>query len=237
MAEDYRPATVLARVTMVFLGLACLAAVAGLALNYLTLKILLDLEARFTSPFMRLDRLEAAQALIDGLGLLALLATALPFLIWLHRVSGNARALGIDDLPTSPGLAVGYWFVPFLNLIMPPKVVADLWRASAAEAEPGTWQDAEVPSWIILWWLLLIMPYFIGMAARALGSKVVDLDGVELLIWADSARGLCWTVSGILAILIVREIDWRQRQRAALSGRSLDPGALGAASAAPEVGD
>ncbi len=60
MAEEYRPATVLARLAMVFLGLTSLAWVAGLVLNYLTLRILLDFEARFASPFMRLDRLEAA---------------------------------------------------------------------------------------------------------------------------------------------------------------------------------
>ncbi len=237
MARSYRPATVPARVAMVFLGLSCLVAVAGLILNYLTLRIVPEIDSGFASTMPRLDRLEAAQALTNAVSIWALLVTAVPFLLWLHRASGNARALGIENLPTSPGLAVGYWFVPFLNLIMPPKVVADLWRASAAEAEPGTWQDAAVPSWIILWWLLFVMAHFIGMMARALGSKASDLAGVELLIWADSARGLCWIASGILAILIVREIDWRQRQRAALRAPAPDPGALDALPTSPQVGD
>jgi hypothetical protein len=222
---------------MVLLGLSCLVAVAGLVLNYLTLRIVLEIDSGFASPLLRLDRLEAAQALTNALGMPALLAAAVPFLIWLHRASGNARALGIENLPTSPGLAVGYWFIPLLNLIMPPKVVGDLLRASAAEAEPETWQDAEIPSWIILWWLLFVMAHFIGMVARTLESEATDLAGVELLIWADSARGLCWTVSGILAILIVREIDWRQRQRAALQGQVPGSDALDPAPASPQVGD
>ncbi len=237
MARSYKPAKVLARVTTVFLGLSCLVGAAGLILNYLTLRLVPEIDSGFASTMSRLDRLEAGQALTNAVSIWALLVTAVPFLVWLHRASGNARALGIENLPTSPGLAVGYWFVPFMNLIMPPKVVADLWRASAAEAEPETWQDAAVPSWIILWWLLFVMAHFIGMMARALGSKANDLAGVELLIWADSARGLCWIASGILAILIVREIDWRQRQRAALLPPSPDAGALDAVPASPQVGD
>ena len=237
MAGDYRSTTALARVTMVFLGLSCLIAVASLAFNYLTLRVVLEVDSGFAPALLRLERLDAAQGLTSMLGTLALLVTAVPFLFWLHRASGNARALGIDNLPTSPGLAVGYWFIPLMNLIMPPKVVGDLWRASATEAEPETWQDAEVPSWIILWWLLFVMAHFIGLLARTLGSEANDLAGVELLIWADSARGLCWISAGILAILIVREIDWRQKQRAARRSQLPATTALDTGPSSPQVGD
>ena len=237
MARDYQPATVLARVAIVFLGLSCLVAVAGLVLNYLTLRILLDLEGGFARQLVDLDRLETAQVAVNGLSLLVLIAAAVPFLIWIHQASGNARALGIDNLPTSPGFAVGYWFIPVLNLIMPPKIIGDLWRASAVEAEPEAWQDAEVPSWIIVWWLLFLMAHFIGMATAALESRAVDLAGVKLLIWGDLTRGLCWIAAGILAILIVREIDWRQSQRA--SARSISSGSdvLDTGPASPQIGD
>ncbi len=226
MSGTYHPASASAKVAMLLLGLSCLVAMADLVLSLAILGILLDIEAGVAGGLQGLDRLESAQTVTKALSRLALVAAAWPFLLWLYRASVNAIALGIDNLPTSPGFAVGYWFIPVLNYIMPPKIVGDLWRASAVEAERETWQDAEVPSWIIVWWLFFLMAHFIGLATLILGAEAVDLDGVKLLIWADMTRGLCWTASGILAILILREIDWRQRQRATAqrSARSVAPG-------------
>ena len=49
------------------------------------------------------------------------LATAVVFGIWIVRANKNARALGAKNLSASPGWALGYFFVPILNLWKPFK--------------------------------------------------------------------------------------------------------------------
>ena len=73
----------------------------------------------------------------NGVGLFQLvrglvqLATAIVFFIWLYRANANVRALGADDMMGSPGLGVGWFFIPLANLFMPYMTVRDIWRASA----------------------------------------------------------------------------------------------------------
>lgn len=45
--------------------------------------------------------------------------TVVFFLIWLNRSYKNLTPLGAQDLAYSSGWAVGYWFIPFVNLVRP----------------------------------------------------------------------------------------------------------------------
>src|SRR5439155_11350703 len=53
-------------------------------------------------------------ALVGLLGV----ATELTWLFWQHRVTRNVWARG-HPIKTSPGWAVGWWFIPIANLWMP----------------------------------------------------------------------------------------------------------------------
>ena len=52
------------------------------------------------------DRLLAIVQLLTWLVSLSL------FLIWFYRANANARAMGAEDLMGSPGLSVGWFFIP-----------------------------------------------------------------------------------------------------------------------------
>ena len=54
------------------------------------------------------------------------------FLLWLHRASKNVPALGNSRqrVEYSPGWAVGSFFVPFVNLVVPYKAVREVWEKS-----------------------------------------------------------------------------------------------------------
>src|SRR5579883_37701 len=56
---------------------------------------------------------------LSALELLVLLACCVTFLIWVYRTYGNLRAFGATGLSSSPGWAVGYYFIPILWFYKP----------------------------------------------------------------------------------------------------------------------
>lgn len=87
-------------------------------------------------------------AVIALVELVLYLPTAIIFLYWLHRSYRNLRELHAGELRFTPGWAVGYWFVPVLNLWRPKQVLDDLWRGTR---EPRA-DSASKSTLIALWW-------------------------------------------------------------------------------------
>ena len=64
----------------------------------------------------------------------ARIITAVTFLMWIFRASRNLRPLGTQNQRYSPEGAVGWWFVPVANLLIPYKVVKELSVGSHPQA-------------------------------------------------------------------------------------------------------
>src|SRR4051812_38912574 len=69
--------------------------------------------------------------LLELVQLALFIATVVTFLRWLHRAVRLAGTIDAD-VGVTPGWAVGYWFVPFLNLYRPYQVVNHLAAAIGA---------------------------------------------------------------------------------------------------------
>ncbi len=63
------------------------------------------------------------------------------FLMWLFRTYKNLEPLGSENIRFTPGWSVGWWFIPFANLVMPFKAVRGVW----SESDPATVGDEELP--------------------------------------------------------------------------------------------
>ncbi len=83
----------------------------------------------------RTIELEHGASVPAGLGIIGIaafleiplrLATIVLFLIWIYRAFGNLSVLKARNLEFSPGWAVGWWFIPFANLVKPFQVVGEL---------------------------------------------------------------------------------------------------------------
>jgi hypothetical protein len=48
------------------------------------------------------------------------------FVIWVHRMQANTFALGVLGLRYTPAWAVGWYFVPIVNLWMPYRVMREI---------------------------------------------------------------------------------------------------------------
>lgn len=70
------------------------------------------------------------------LELIIYLTTVVFFCIWLYRAYNNLRAFYASRrLTYSPGWAVGSFFIPFANLIIPYRAVRETWQKSGPPEE------------------------------------------------------------------------------------------------------
>jgi hypothetical protein len=192
--------------------------------------------ARGSDVAQTLDLLDAAY----GLAALLVLPTAFAFLAWLSRSVDNAPPLGAGTPETSPAASIGWWFVPFANLVMPYRIVRDLLdRLAVPWLQPGRVA-------VLSWWLLFIIGYLLRSTATA--ATRLQTRTLDELVDRTTAAGVLAALGSVLlvssaveGIRIVREIQKRAEFREAYLGRAAPgpwaqagmPGAYGAPVSAP----
>ncbi|MDO8586752.1 MAG: DUF4328 domain-containing protein [Armatimonadota bacterium] len=142
-----------------------------------------------------------------GLQFLAYLCASVFFLVWIHRAHQNLSAFDMQGLSYSPAWAVGWFFVPILNLFQPYHVAVEIWKASDPRlGNDRHWQTAR-SSWLIgCWWVLFVLMN----VAHGISSKLSDASSA---IWGLVISEILGIAAAILAVLLVRAIDSRQEQR------------------------
>jgi hypothetical protein len=143
--------------------------------------------------------------------LLSVVALAPCFIVWCWRAAKNQQALGRAPERLGAGWAIGGWFIPFANFVIPVLVVQDLWRGSDAAIAAGDprWRIAE-RSWLVGWWWgLFLVPLVVGFGADAQDAttELSTLRGQNLLALVAMLAAF---VATLLGLLVVRRIDDRQ---------------------------
>ncbi|PYP48918.1 MAG: hypothetical protein DMD45_16655 [Gemmatimonadetes bacterium] len=156
-------------------------------------------------------RADARSRAIGTLNLVALACTAVLWLVWLHRAYTNLVFVGSKRVRFSPTWAVGYWFIPFVNLVRAYQVMKDLWLRSESRNDRDGYDDLPAPVLLRGWWGMSLAwaglePVFTSLARDARTAEQLS-DATHLGI----AVGAVGIVATVLAIRVVREIDRRQR--------------------------
>lgn len=134
--------------------------------EYKDLRRLTLIATTFLCGYAALDILSSAAQLVQGVGdgtefrtTEVLMLVNFAFLLtcffivgrWIYRASVNAHALG-SNMTISPDWAVGWYFIPFANLIKPFHAMREIWWAS--HESRGDYEE-RVPI-LALWWGLWI---------------------------------------------------------------------------------
>lgn len=142
--------------------------------------------------------------------LIIYLTTVVFFLMWLYRAYDNLRAFDRwRRLNYSPGWAVGSFFIPFVNLVVPYRAVKEVWQKSgppdeALLSEPGP------PAWFPIWWLFWLLAAFAGnISMRASFNENVPESTATMISIVASALSI---VAAVFAYLVVDAIDKRQEE-------------------------
>lgn len=138
-----------------------------------------------TSALTRGQAFQALASVVVFLGVFLMV----PFLIWLYRVSANAKSLK-PSYGRSVWAVYFWYFVPIAGLMMPYFVMAEIWHASSGSRA----RAAPKGSLLLLqiWWGLMLFRGMGGIAARLVLNNV--FDAVIYLAGAVMAVCLCLIV-------------------------------------------
>jgi len=103
----------------------------------------------------------------------------LTYFFWKYRVNANTWAMGARGMKITPGWAVGWYFVPFMNLARPYQAMQEIWKASTS---PSDWQRQPASSLVGFWWFFyLTSAFFTNFVSRYTDSALKSNDLNQLL--------------------------------------------------------
>ena len=176
------------------------------------------LEDPFGASFDELQGADDGAAAGAGFFLLSFVATGILWIVWQYRHAKNARALGQTD-GLAPGWAIGGWFIPLANWILP-----GLQLKQAAEASDPT-GARKAPPIVIVWWILWAIGGFASFSTRNSGNEeIASVDDIESFRTGDqlAAVGMLVVIAAALvAVVMVRSLSQRQHQAFAARGMQL----------------
>jgi hypothetical protein len=160
--------------------------------------------------------------IIGGAGLVAVvgsLTAALFFCLWLHRAAKNLPALGRGGMQFTPGWSVGWFFIPFANLVKPLAAVSELWKASDPDQdprEPYGWLGSPTTGLLPLWWAAWIGSSILGnISGRIDDSSTAGAVGL--------AGSIVSVIAAVLCIVVMRGISSRQERSASVRASQPQP--------------
>ncbi len=167
--------------------------------------------------------LDHAAGLIAGAYVATVILTAVVFCMWLHRSYANLVAARVAGLKYTPRRSVEGFFIPFVNLVRPFRVVNEVWGASRNLASGAAVVPGDVQKdthWAVgIWWLSMLL----GNGYARVTSSM--LDAAQTAADFERYAGQSLIADGVLliaaamAVLIVRTISsWQESARGVLGG-------------------
>jgi hypothetical protein len=159
--------------------------------------------------------------LLGPVWLLWYLATIVVFLMWTHRVHRNLPSLGATGLEFSPRGAVGWYFVPFLNLFKPYQAMREIYNASEPSAPPEHGPESRSRNAAVVvktWWALFLLMNFVNNAVTRASFHADTPGSVQFVAAATMVAEIFSIASMLSAIWLVRSVTKRQELRAAALG-------------------
>ncbi|RIQ12651.1 DUF4328 domain-containing protein [Jiangella rhizosphaerae] len=169
------------------------------------------------------SRAEDADAFVGVaavLWLLLFLATAVVFIVWQYRHAANARLLGAQGGVSSPGWAIGGWFIPLANLVIPAINVYSNAQTSDTQGRHGAADERRGSAIVVVWAVCWGLAASLERGAQASVPDELSADYLDRLKSADGlslAANIGYIAAAVLAIVMVRTLT--RRQEAALAAR------------------
>jgi hypothetical protein len=139
---------------------------------------------------------------------IALVATAVVYLIWFLRVRVNAEVFNPFGHAKSRSWAGWGWFVPFVNLWFPCRIMMDIWTSSSPKGP----RDSQ--GLVKLWWgfwVLGLITGRVGFSAYRNADTAQEIhDAVGQVMLGDAVD----VVAAVFAILVVLKLTRMQDRKA-----------------------
>lgn len=151
---------------------------------------------------------DARQSMMGLILLGVYLVTAITFMRWIYRANVNCRGFGAQGMTFTPGWSVGWYFVPFLNLVRPFQAMREIWQVST---NPKRWQTVEDTGLLTVWWTLWIITRILGQISFRMSMDVTDLSSLENATTVSIVTAVVEVPLSLVAIRMVGRIYEKQK--------------------------
>ena len=150
-----------------------------------------------------------------------ILISSILVLVWKYETNKNCRGFGAQGMQFTPGWAVGWQFIPFMNLFRPYQVMQEIWKVST---DPLAWQNQRGGLLVTWWWASCVVSMLIGQAySRAAiknWSHTQSIQELEQVTSFSIITSCAILVSTLMTIWVISAIHEKQRN---LTGESPAP--------------
>ncbi len=147
---------------------------------------------------------------VIGLAYLAVfIVTGIAFLKWIHRANLNCRGFGAQGMKFTPGWSVGYFFIPFLNLVRPYQAMKEIWKVSQ---NPSGWQSASTSSLLGWWWALWLLSGFLGQIVFRTTMNATTIDQLQASTGLSIVSSFVGIPLCLVAINLIKTIAGMQER-------------------------
>lgn len=153
-----------------------------------------------------------AMAMAGSLEISLFWITVVIFLIWVYRAYKNLIGLGADGLSSSPGWAVGSWFVPVVNIFKPYQIMQEIWTNSDPdyEEEFGFLSEQGAGTSLVgYWW----GTYLVSNVTAYLAQLSNPLSDGNLFFSLIAFYAAIRIVASVLALKLILGTENRQMKR------------------------
>ncbi|MBI3409590.1 MAG: DUF4328 domain-containing protein [Planctomycetes bacterium] len=215
--RHFKPAGGLGVAVKVMLTLSLVMSLLLLGSDWLQYQLAIRLIAGARVEDAEIDGNDDRQMVLGLAHFLFSIATVVVFSMWFYRAHANLKPLGAERLNYSSGWAVGYWFVPILNLFRPVQVAQEIWRNS----DPNAVMEEDIrivtprnSTLIGFWWAAWIIMNVISNISVQATFAVNSPETLRAATIAGMVAEVATIIAAIFALAVVVAIDARQRDRA-----------------------
>lgn len=137
--------------------------------------------------------------------LAAYIAIAVLFLRFLYKAVQQARGFATPYTYVSPGWAVGYWFIPFINLYRPYEAVKALFKACAAQAG-GDAKPAAGDQLLSAWWAMFLIGNVAGWVLARSDTDMTTPAGITTYAEYTIGCNVLLLIAALLFWLVLKKL-------------------------------
>ncbi|MDO9364557.1 MAG: DUF4328 domain-containing protein [Sphingopyxis sp.] len=135
--------------------------------------------------------------------------TVIIFAMWIYRAAANVIAANVTGFDFTPGWAVGWYFVPFANLVQPFLAMRQIWNASHFG---GSDLDRGDPI-LTLWWTAWLTSNITANISMQLAWRSTSAEMYEVSLYLGIASSILNLVLFVVGMRLVERVTEAQRDR------------------------
>ena len=178
-----------------------------------------NIEKYFEGDNSVIDSLESMDFFIIAFALLFVLAfivTVVAVCVWVYRANQNLHRGGLNNIEYSSGWSVGWFFIPFANLVKPAYVMGEIDRGTnqlSGDFKGERWKDQENNSTVVMWWLFYILSgIFTNVSEKMIDENHMDLNNYSLISGLELMSFVFSLISAIMLYKLVTKISDKQEK-------------------------